>query len=204
MSRKIFVGVDIQNDFADPKGSLYAKSEGVPERIQQYLSLNKGKFDLVIFTADWHPEEHVSFASTHSAKPYEYCEQAKQVVWPDHCVAGSWGAQFHESIDLNNINIVVNKGQNPNIDSYSGVKDNDGTRLTCLSDLIRTQDTEIIVAGYCFDFCVAATAKDLVPYVYPGFVSVIKELSPSVFPQNDAEITKQLEKAGVKVIDKAF
>lgn len=210
MNNKIFLGIDIQNDFAIKsaftqrgvaQGSLYVpppkEGQDIPEMINKYLG--DTAYDFHIFTKDDHPKGHISFASTHGAKLFDYKEDIKQMMWPDHCVQGTWGNQICDAIERQYINVIFNKGQQKHVDSYSGIKDNDGNYPTGLEYFLSAEPCEVFIAGYCFDFCVRYTAIDCVPFAKLG-VYVIKELCPSVYPEHDKETTEVLIKAGVKVI----
>jgi len=184
--KKVFIGVDIQNDFANADGALYVKNENIGEKINDFLIDTEGDYDRVIFTRDFHPRGHVSFAS-----------EGKGGIWPDHCINGTPGAEIVDDIAPGLINIIVNKGQDANYDSYSGIKDDNG-RLTGLDKLL-DKDTDVYVTGLAFDYCVKFTAIDLVPYVKR--VIVVKPLTASVDPSKDEENIKELTDKGVIVLE---
>ena len=109
--------IDMQNDFCD--GGALAVKDG--EKLVEPINDAQEKFDTIILTQDWHPEEHSSFASNNSAEVYSNIEMdyGSQVLWPDHCIQGSIGANFHKNLNTNNSNLILRKGCNPKIDSYS-------------------------------------------------------------------------------------
>ena len=152
--------IDVQNDFC-PGGAL-----AVPEGDQIVAGINAlmPEFDAVILTQDWHPAGHSSFASSHSGKgPYETVEMAygTQVLWPDHCVQGSGGAEFHKDLDTTRADMIIRKGYNPAIDSYSAFFENDQTTPTGLEGYLRTRGiTDLTLVGLALDFCVAFSAMD--------------------------------------------
>ena len=152
--------VDVQNDFC-PGGALE-----VPRGDQIIPVINKlsQKFDIVIQTQDWHPKEHSSFASSHSCKePYETINMpyGEQVLWPDHCVQGSQGAQFHPDLDTQRSQLIVRKGFRKEIDSYSAFYENDDTTSTGLSGYLRERDIDkLYVVGLATDFCVKWSVLD--------------------------------------------
>jgi len=113
---------DIQNDFC-PGGAL-AIAEG--DKIIPLVNALAEKFDKVVATQDWHPPRHVSFAATHKKKPYDIItiDGIQQVLWPEHCVQGSFGANFHKDLDLREVDLIIRKGNDLNIDSYSTFADN--------------------------------------------------------------------------------
>ncbi|MBF9255348.1 bifunctional nicotinamidase/pyrazinamidase [Pontibacter sp. 172403-2] len=152
--------IDIQNDFL-PGGSL-----AVPAGDQVIPVLNnlQPHLDLVVATQDWHPQNHKSFASNHPGKqPFEVTalQGLEQVLWPDHCVQHSEGANFAESLHMNKVEAIFRKGMNPEIDSYSGFYDNGHLKSTGLADYLRgRQVQQVYIAGLAGDYCVYFSAKD--------------------------------------------
>ena len=159
MTRALIV-IDVQNDFC-PGGAL-AVPEG--DLIVPGINALMGDFGAVILTQDWHPAGHSSFASSHSGKaPYDLTEMpyGPQVLWPDHCVQGSPGAAFHADLDTTRADLVIRKGMNPAIDSYSAFFENDQTTPTGLEGYLRTRGlTDLTLVGLATDFCVSYSARD--------------------------------------------
>ncbi len=159
MSRALIV-VDVQNDFC-PGGALE-----VPEgdKIVQGINTRMAEFDVVVLTQDWHPAGHSSFASSHADKaPYEMTEMpyGPQVLWPDHCVQGSSGAAFHDALAADRADLIIRKGMNPGIDSYSAFFENDQRTPTGLEGYLRTRNvTSLTMVGLATDFCVNFSAQD--------------------------------------------
>lgn len=159
---RALVLVDIQNDFC-PGGAL-----AVPDGDAVVSVANRllGKFNLVVATQDWHPENHGSFAANHPGRqPYEMGELAglPQVMWPVHCVQGTAGAQFHPDLNTTRIHRVFPKGTDPTIDSYSGFFDNGKRKETGLAQFLRSEGVqELFVMGLATDYCVRATAVDAI------------------------------------------
>jgi nicotinamidase/pyrazinamidase len=155
-----FVGVDVQNDFC-PGGAL-----AVPRGDEVVPVINRlaGRFRHVVLTQDWHPKGHVSFASSHPGhRPFETIQVAygAQVLWPDHCVPGTPGAEFHPGLDTRGANLVVRKGNDPAIDSYSALYENDHRTSTGLAGYLRERGCRrIFLAGLATDFCVQYSALD--------------------------------------------
>lgn len=151
---------DIQNDFL-PGGSL-AVPDG--DLILPVVSQIMPRFRLVVATQDWHPSGHASFASSHPGKrPFERIDLAgiEQVLWPDHCVQGTSGAEFSPSLNLNPVEAVFRKGTDPAIDSYSGFFDNARRKSTGLDGYLKARKVERIwLAGLATDYCVLYTALD--------------------------------------------
>ncbi len=152
--------VDIQNDFL-PNGSL-AVNGG--DTIIPLVNRLMGQYDLVVATMDWHPEGHKSFATSYVNREVGdtlMLEGLPQILWPTHCVQESWGASLAESLDVQNIDKIIYKGSNPNIDSYSGFFDNGHRNQTGLHDYLQEQGIdEVAIVGLATDYCVKFTALD--------------------------------------------
>src|SRR5690554_3143395 len=154
------VAVDVQNDFC-PGGALaVADGDAVVPRINALMD----DFAAVILTQDWHPPAHGSFASSHpDAAPYSRMQMpyGPQVLWPDHCVIGSAGAAFHPGLRTDRADLILRKGMNPAIDSYSTFFENDRQTATGLEGYLRTRGiTALTLAGLATDFCVTYSALD--------------------------------------------
>jgi len=152
--------IDVQNDFC-PGGAL---AVGGGDEIIAGINAAMSQFDAVILTQDWHPAGHSSFASSHANKaPYEMTQMpyGPQVLWPDHCIIGSEGAAFHPKLDTACADLIIRKGYNPAIDSYSAFFENDHTTPTGLEGYLRTRGiTEVTLVGLALDFCVNYSAVD--------------------------------------------
>ncbi|CUH51627.1 bifunctional nicotinamidase/pyrazinamidase [Shimia marina] len=152
--------IDVQNDFC-PGGAL-----AVPDGDQIVAGINArmADFDTVVLTQDWHPAGHSSFASSHSGKtPYEVIDMpyGPQVLWPDHCVQGSEGAAFHAALSTDRADLIIRKGMNPVIDSYSAFFENDRSTATGLEGYLRSrQVSKLTLVGLATDFCVNYSAQD--------------------------------------------
>ncbi len=159
---KTLVLVDIQNDFL--KGGSLAVPEG--EKIIKPINKIIKEYDLVIATKDWHPKNHISFASNHLDKKIGDIINVNgldQVLWPDHCIQNSYGSDFPEQLDISKLVKVVYKGSDANIDSYSGFFDNGHFRSTGLSDYLKSKDVyKIDYVGLATDYCLKYTAIDSV------------------------------------------
>jgi len=130
--------IDVQNDFC-PNGAL-----AVPDGDQVVALINQvsEKFSTVILTQDWHPAGHASFASTHNADPFTTTtlHYGEQTLWPDHCVQGSPGAEFHSQLNSNSAALIVRKGMHQGIDSYSAFFENDKTTSTGLTGYLNAMN----------------------------------------------------------------
>jgi nicotinamidase/pyrazinamidase len=156
----LLIVVDIQNDFC-PGGSL-----AVPRGDEVVPIINRlaRRFRNVVLTQDWHPRGHLSFASSHPGRqPYDTitASYGPQVLWPDHCVQGTKGAEFHAALDIPHAALVIRKGIHREIDSYSTFYENDRKTPTGLVGYMRERGfTRAFLAGLAFDFCVRYSAED--------------------------------------------
>ncbi|WP_375688334.1 bifunctional nicotinamidase/pyrazinamidase [Pseudooceanicola sp. LIPI14-2-Ac024] len=157
---KALIVIDIQNDFC-PGGAL-AVAGG--DEIVPGVNALMAEFPAVILTQDWHPAGHSSFASSHDgAAPFSMTDMpyGPQVLWPDHCVQGSDGAAFHPALDTDRADLVIRKGYNPAIDSYSAFFENDQATPTGLEGYLRSRGiTDLTMVGLATDFCVNFSATD--------------------------------------------
>ena len=160
MKDTALIVIDVQNDFC-PGGAL-----AVPggDEIVPGINALMADFGAVILTQDWHPADHSSFASNHPGKqPFEVIEMpyGPQVLWPDHCVQGSIGADFHPDLDTIPADLVIRKGFRPGIDSYSAFFENDHTTPTGLHGYLQERGLKrLVMAGLATDFCVNFSAVD--------------------------------------------
>ena len=151
--------IDVQNDFC-PGGAL-AVAGG--DDIVPGINAAMNEFDAVILTQDWHPAGHSSFASTHGAAPMSMIDMpyGPQVLWPDHCIQGSIGAQLHPNLTVDRADLIIRKGYNPAIDSYSAFFENDHSTPTGLEGYLRTRGIDrLTLVGLATDFCVNYSAVD--------------------------------------------
>lgn len=157
---RALIVIDVQNDFC-PGGRL-----AVPDGDQVIPVVNRlvVGFDRVVLTQDWHPPGHSSFASTHEdRKPFETIEMpyGKQILWPDHCVQGTDGAEFHDKLHSERGQVIIRKGFRHDVDSYSAFYENDHQTPTGLTGYLRERGIDVIcIAGLALDFCVHWSAVD--------------------------------------------
>ena len=192
--------IDVQNDFC-PGGALaVAGGDEIVDPINALLEA----FPTRVFTQDWHPSNHQSFASQHDgADPFSLIDMpyGPQVLWPDHCVIGSDGARFHKDLNTDPADLIIRKGFRPEIDSYSAFFENDCTTPTGLEGYLRTRGaTHLTLVGIATDYCVAYSALDAARL---GFdVTVRQDLTRAIDLDGSlADALAQMQAAGVKVED---
>lgn len=193
--------VDIQNDFL-PGGAL-----AVPRGDETVAIANRlmPLFSTVVLTADWHPADHSSFASQHAGKsPYDVVPMpyGNQVLWPDHCVAGTSGADFAAELETVRAHAVIRKGTDKNCDSYSGFLAADRKTPTGLAGYLKSRGvTTVFVCGLATDFCVAWTAQDAAAAGFKTYL--IEDASRAIDAGGSlAAAMAGLKTAGVGVIEK--
>ncbi|HEY1942399.1 MAG TPA: bifunctional nicotinamidase/pyrazinamidase [Roseiarcus sp.] len=152
--------IDVQNDFVDGGALAVPGGASIVPLVNRLI----GAFRQVVVTQDWHPGGHASFASSHpGAKPFEAAQlpYGPQVLWPDHCVQGEPGAELHEELDVDSAFLILRKGANADLDSYSAFTEADGKTTTGLDALLKARGIKRIFAcGLATDFCVAYSALD--------------------------------------------
>ena len=198
--KRALILVDIQNDFV-PGGALAVRDGDkvvpVANRIQK-------AFDLVVATQDWHPANHGSFASQHpGTKPGDVIDLngIPQVLWPNHCVQGSSGAEFHPKLDRSHVAKIFQKGVDPDIDSYSAFFDNGHRRGTGLAEYLRSQEvTDIYIAGLATDYCVKYTSLDGRTLGLNVFIVEDGCRGVNLNPGDSATAIDQMRAAGVTVV----
>ena len=197
---KALIIVDIQNDFIN--GSLKVdNSEEIIEKINKI----KKNYDLVILTQDSHPKNHISFASNHNMIPFKekiinYNDiKYNQIMWPDHCIKNSYGEEFHKDLLLTSTDIIVKKGENCMIDSYSAFFDNLKLNETKLDSILNNNNVkEIDICGLAFDYCVKFTALDSIELGYK--TNILYNLTRSVDPNNDEQNILFLKDCNINII----
>ena len=203
--RSALILVDVQPDFM-PGGSLAChQGDAIVPGIRRLL--DSRAFRHVVATQDWHPRGHVSFAASHPGRaPFDRIPLYghAQTLWPDHCVQDTPGAALHPAIDWSSVDMVVRKGCDPKVDSYSGFRENfgpQGTRpSTELADWLRMRGVdEVYVCGLARDVCVLWTAQDAVNL---GFrAHVLWDLTRPVTPETDITTRTRFEQLGVDVVE---
>lgn len=192
MKKTALLVIDVQNDFL-PGGSL-AVADG--DQVIPVINKLIPQYDLVVATQDWHPANHKSFASQHEGKKmFEEIELngMTQRLWPDHCVQGTFGGEFHKDLELNTAEAVFRKGMDPEIDSYSGFYDNGHLKSTGLAGYLKEKGVEEIhFCGIAADYCVYYSIKDA---LLEGFKTVLieeatKPIDAESFEKQKIELNK--------------
>mgnify|MGYP001215170048 CR=1 FL=1 len=203
--------IDVQNDFC-PGGALAVEGG---DQIIPYINQLRDNFKHVILTQDWHPQGHSSFASQHKgANPLDVIEMpyGPQMLWPDHCIQGSYGAEFHVDLVVKNTDKILQKGTHTDIDSYSGFFENDrqtrplfrdGQTLTQYLHSIGV--TQVVLCGLAGDFCVGWHGLDA---RNEGFDVIFVDCATRYIkaPVQDGKTTEelmrmQLRDSGVRIVD---
>ncbi|MDF1571993.1 MAG: bifunctional nicotinamidase/pyrazinamidase [Bacteroidales bacterium] len=196
---KTLVIVDVQNDFI-PGGSLEVPKG---DRILPVINRIMPEFDLVVATQDWHPQEHMSFASNHEGKK-EFdkiqMDGMDQVLWPDHCVQNSAGAAFHGELNMQPVEAIFRKGMDPGIDSYSGFYDNGHRKNTGLAGYLREKGAESLwFCGLAADICVYFSMKDALE---EGFeVHLVKDATRPLEQETFEKQLEELRGKGVQILE---
>ncbi|MEW6041238.1 MAG: nicotinamidase [Elusimicrobiota bacterium] len=219
--------IDVQNDFC-PGGAL-----AVPDGDKTIPVINSisGVFYKVVASQDWHPENHISFASTHNREPYEVieiknmrlprpphpnplpqgereflalnAEKLRQVLWPDHCVQGTFGSDFHKDLNLKPVNLIIRKGYNPAIDSYSAFLENDKKTQTGLHYYLKgLKIKDVFFCGLATDYCVYFSAVDARKFGFKSYVILEACRGVNVPQGNIKKAILTMQKQGVKIIEK--
>lgn len=202
--KRVLLVVDCQNDFC-PGGNLAVKDgDKIVPGINDLIA--SGSFDILVFTQDCHPQNHGSFASNHPGKkPFEMGELGglPQMLWPDHCVQGTKGMDFHPDLEVPTNSYLIFKGMDPEVDSYSAFYDNNGKNPSGLAEYLRNMEIEeVLVVGLAFNYCVLFTALDAKS---EGFRTIVIEdlcKSAEVNTGDHEEAKKKMIANGIEVVKK--
>lgn len=198
----VLLVIDVQNDFC-PGGALaVAGGDLVIEPIHRLAR----RFEHVILTQDWHTPDHFSFASAHAGKkPYEQIELSygMQTLWPEHCVQGTRGAEFHPDLKLTKAELILRKGFRREIDSYSAFFENDRTTPTGLCGYLKERElTRVFLAGLAYDYCVGYSALDARRLGFP--VVILRDACRAIDLNGSvAAMEREFADAGVELMNSA-
>ena len=194
---KTLVIIDVQNDFM-PGGAL-----GVPDGNEIVPVINRiiPHFDRVLATLDWHPVNHISFASVHG-KPIGSLYGENQILWPDHCIQDTPGSGFSKGLEVGNVEAVFYKGTDPMVDSYSAFFDHARNRSTGLEGYIRKHElTNLFFVGLATDYCVLSSVIDALDL---GFaVTLIRDGCKAInlHPDDEKLTIEKMQQKGARIID---
>jgi nicotinamidase/pyrazinamidase len=200
MAVRALVAVDLQHDFL-PRGAL-AVPDG--DAVIKVIDAIMPSFDVVVATQDWHPPDHGSFASNHPGHEIGDVVRLagqKQVLWPDHCVQGTSGAELHSGFDQRRVHAIVRKGTRNNVDSYSTFWDNARLRSTGLAGYLRELGvTDVWLGGLATDYCVLYSVLDSAEL---GFATYVVEDACRGIERKPGDVQRAFEamaKAGARVV----
>ena len=192
--------VDVQNCFVDG-GTLPVKggAEVVP-----VINKLAPAFQNIVITQDWHTPGHASFASAHAGKkPFETTQLSygTQVLWPDHCVQGTSGAEFHKDLNREKVDHIIQKGKNIDFDSYSGFQDNNHFTKTGLDDYLKYHDIQLLeVVGLALDYCVKFTCLDAAQLGYVTCLHFNGTRAVNVKPENGKDAIYEMLQNSVTIL----
>ncbi len=199
---KALLLVDIQNGFC-PGGNL-AVPEGDEIVTLANQLIGSGKYDLIVASQDWHPADHGSFASSHPGKnPFEIGTLGgkPQMLWPDHCVQGTRDAELHPELRTAEIDLILQKGEDRSIDSYSAFRDNAQDAHTGLAEFLKEREiTELDICGLATDYCVRFTALDAVELMPSVKVRFIEDASRGITPDGVEAAITEMRAEGIEII----
>jgi nicotinamidase/pyrazinamidase len=198
--RDILLVVDVQNDFC-PGGALPVHHG---DQVVPVINGIMDRFYRVAATQDWHPRNHMSFASNNPGKkPYDQITLGgiNQVLWPDHCVPGTVGASFHSDLRTDRFDLVIRKGTHPMVDSYSAFLENDKKLKTGLDGYIRSMEPDgVYITGLATDYCVFYSAMDSASLGFKTYV-IIDACRGIDIPENNIRLaTETMEKNGIMIL----
>ncbi|MDY3520534.1 bifunctional nicotinamidase/pyrazinamidase [Riemerella anatipestifer] len=199
--KKALIVVDVQNDFCEGGALAVPNANEIIPYIN--LLIEENQYDKIIFTQDWHPANHKSFASNNGKKVGETISLngVPQFMWPDHCVENSFGAEFHKDLDTSKVDYIVKKGKNPEIDSYSAFQDNNHFMKTGLADYLKENDIQLVeIVGLALDYCVKYTCLDAVK---EGFLTCLHfngTRAVNVKPENGRDAIYEMLENGITIL----
>lgn len=199
--KKALIIVDVQNDFCEGGALAVPDADSIIPYIN--LLLEENEYDQVVLTQDWHPANHKSFATNNGKNVGETISLngVPQFMWPDHCVQGTFGADFHSDLNRDKVTHIIQKGKNPEIDSYSAFQDNNHFMKTGLEDFLRYHDIQLVeIVGLALDYCVKFTALDA---INAGFVTCLHfngTKAVNVKPENGKNAIYDMLERGVTIL----
>ena len=198
MPNEALIVIDVQNDFCEGGALAVPGAASVVPLVNRLIS----RFDHVVLTQDWHPPGHASFASaTAGAEPFSTATfpYGPQTLWPDHCVQGTTGAEFHPELLTVKAQAIIRKGFHPGIDSYSAFRENDRMTRTGLDGYLKARGiTRLVLCGLALDYCVAWSAIDA---RQAGFeVAVVQEATAAIDLEGSKKrMLTEMRQAGIRL-----
>lgn len=195
--------VDLQNDFCAGGALAVPEGDSTIDLANTLISYCKAKGDVVVATQDWHPANHGSFASVQRTEPFSQgkLDGLRQTWWPDHCVQNSEGAKLHPLLNTHEIEAVFQKGENPQIDSYSAFFDNGHRQKTQLDDwLYRNEIKQLVVIGLATDYCVKFTVLDALSLGYEVTVITDGCRAVNLHPQDGLRAYQDMSATGATLM----
>jgi len=200
---RALICVDIQNDFC-PGGALEVKDGLAAAKVANKLM---DRFDLVVATQDWHPANHKSFAAMHPwRRPGDVIELngLEQILWPIHCVQGSFGAEFVRELKTDAFEKVFVKGTDPEIDSYSGFFDNGHRKATGLGDYLKEKGVkEVYIVGLALDVCVKFTVLDALELGFKTYLVKDGSRGVNLKPGDSDKAVEEMQEKGAIIVTAA-
>lgn len=199
--KKALIIVDMQNDFCEG-GALAVPGAN---EIISYINLlmEENEYDKIVLTQDWHPANHKSFASTNGKKVGDtiILNGIPQFMWPDHCVQGTSGAEFHKDLNREKVDHIIQKGKNIDFDSYSGFQDNNHFTKTGLDDYLKYHDIQLLeVVGLALDYCVKFTCLDAAQLGYVTCLHFNGTRAVNVKPENGKDAIYEMLQNSVTIL----
>lgn len=198
---KALIIVDVQNDFCQGGALEVPNANDIIPYINHIIKHND--YEQIILTQDWHPAHHRSFASNNNKKVGDIIQLGglPQFMWPDHCIQGSYGAEFHKDLNTEKVTHIVQKGTNPEIDSYSGFQDNNHFMKTDLDDFLKRHNIKMVeIVGLALDYCVKYTCLDAVNNGYITCLHFNGTRAVNVKPENGKDTIYELLENGVTIL----
>lgn len=198
---KALIIVDVQNDFCQGGALEVPNANDIIPYINHIIKHND--YEQIILTQDWHPAHHRSFASNNNKKVGDIIQLGglPQFMWPDHCIQGSYGAEFHKDLNTEKVTHIVQKGTNPEIDSYSGFQDNNHFMKTDLDDFLKKHNIKMVeIVGLALDYCVKYTCLDAVNNGYITCLHFNGTRAVNVKPENGKDTIYELLENGVTIL----
>lgn len=199
--KKALIVVDVQNDFCEGGALAVPNANEIIPYIN--LLMDDNQYNEIILTQDWHPANHKSFASNNDRKVGDniILNGIPQFMWPDHCVQGTFGAEFHKDLNVSKVTKIIQKGTNVEMDSYSGFQDNNHFMKTGLADYLKYHDIQLVeIVGLALDYCVRFTCMDAVK---EGFITCLHfngTKAVNVKPDSDKATIFEMLQNGVSIL----